>query len=154
MAKIGVLQISDQGSIPCSSTNNRMNKFKQLFSKCLGGGIGRHEGLKIPCLYWRVGSSPTLGTKCRYGGMVDTAVLETVLERGVGSSPTICTKVKVMKYPEQLEPSLRWSLSKKKAFRFSSKGDRKIYNRIFRRKLKNNPNFDIKLIKKRLGYEY
>ena len=125
MAKIGVLQISDQGSIPCSSTNNRMNKFKQLFSKCLGGGIGRHEGLKIPCLYWRV-----------------------------GSSPTICTKVKVMKYPEQLEPSLRWSLSKKKAFRFSSKSDRKIYNRIFRRKLKNNPNFDIKLIKKRLGYEY
>lgn len=124
MAKIGVLQISDQGSIPCSSTNNRMNKFKQLFSKCLGGG------------------------------MVDTAVLETVLERGVGSSPTICTKVKVMKYPEQLEPSLRWSLNEKKAFRFSSKSDRKIYNRIFRRKLKNNPNFDIKLIKKRLGYEY
>ena len=59
-----------------------------------------------------------------------------------------------MKYPEQLEPSLRWSLNEKKAFRFSSKSDRKIYNRIFRRKLKNNPNFDIKLIKKRLGYEY
>ena len=38
-----------------------------------------------------MGSSPTGGTKCLYGGMVDTTVLETVPERGVGSSPTMGT---------------------------------------------------------------
>ena len=28
-----------------------------------GGGIGRHEGLKIPCLYGRAGSTPAPSTK-------------------------------------------------------------------------------------------
>ena len=33
---------------------------------CPGGGIGRREGLKIPChLYWRAGSIPALGTKIK-----------------------------------------------------------------------------------------
>ena len=30
---------------------------------CPGGGIGRHEGLKIPCLHRRAGSSPAPGTR-------------------------------------------------------------------------------------------
>lgn len=31
---------------------------------CRGGGVGRHEGLKLPChLYWRAGSNPALGTE-------------------------------------------------------------------------------------------
>lgn len=29
---------------------------------CRGGGIGRHEGLKIPCSKGRAGSIPALGT--------------------------------------------------------------------------------------------
>jgi hypothetical protein len=32
------------------------------FDSCLGGGIGRHEGLKIPWLHGRTGSSPVSGT--------------------------------------------------------------------------------------------
>ena len=31
--------------------------------RCPGGGIGRHAGLKILCLYGRAGSSPAPGTK-------------------------------------------------------------------------------------------
>ena len=30
--------------------------------KCLGGGIGRHAGLKIQCLHGRTGSSPVPST--------------------------------------------------------------------------------------------
>lgn len=33
------------------------------FDSCLGGGIGRHEGLKIPWPHGRTGSSPVSGTK-------------------------------------------------------------------------------------------
>jgi hypothetical protein len=32
-------------------------------SICLGGGIGRHAGLKILCFHERTGSSPVPGTK-------------------------------------------------------------------------------------------
>lgn len=31
-------------------------------SSCLGGGIGRHPGLKIPWALARAGSTPALGT--------------------------------------------------------------------------------------------
>lgn len=33
---------------------------------CLGGGIGRRAGLKIPCPYGRVGSTPSRGTKITF----------------------------------------------------------------------------------------
>lgn len=34
-----------------------------IITPCPGGGIGRHEGLKIPChLNWRAGSIPAPGT--------------------------------------------------------------------------------------------
>ena len=34
---------------------------------CLGGGIGRHNGLKIRCSYGREGSSPSRGTILKAG---------------------------------------------------------------------------------------
>ena len=34
-------------------------------TKCPGGGIGRHKGLKIPRQQWRAGSSPAPGTTIR-----------------------------------------------------------------------------------------
>ena len=37
-------------------------KNKILNSKCPGGEIGRHKGLKIPRRKLRAGSSPALGT--------------------------------------------------------------------------------------------
>jgi hypothetical protein len=43
-------------------------------TKCYCGGIGRHEGLKIPCSHERAGSSPVSSTKCPRGGTVDTLV--------------------------------------------------------------------------------
>ena len=58
--------------------------------RCLGGGIGRHAGLKI--LFTEnvsAGSIPAWGTDISPdGGMVDTAALGAVVARHVGSSPT------------------------------------------------------------------
>lgn len=39
---------------------------KNAFCKSLGGGIGRHRGLKIPRLHRRAGSSPARGTILNY----------------------------------------------------------------------------------------
>jgi hypothetical protein len=53
-----------------------------------------------------------------------------------------------------LEPGLRFIINPKKARRKSFKKHRSIYNRIFRRSLKQNPELDVNLIKRRIDWEY
>lgn len=59
-----------------------------------------------------------------------------------------------MKHSFTLEPGLRYAISEKRAKRESFKKHRKIYNRIFRRKLKENPEMDTTILKKRVDWEY
>ena len=49
------------GSIP-TPASIFINKVKNLYELCPGGGIGRHKGLKIPRRKLRAGSSPAPGT--------------------------------------------------------------------------------------------
>lgn len=59
-----------------------------------------------------------------------------------------------MKHPFTLEPKLRFWLDPKGAKRKSTKSYRKTFNRIFRRNSKRNVDFDVKLLKRRINYEY
>ena len=59
-----------------------------------------------------------------------------------------------MKHSFILEPRLRFSINSKKAKRKSFKKHRNIYNKIFRRKLKQNPELDVNLLKRRIDWEY
>lgn len=59
-----------------------------------------------------------------------------------------------MKHPFTLEPNLRFLLNPKKAKRKSTKKYRKIFNKIFRRNSRRNVDFDLKLLKRRINYEY
>lgn len=59
-----------------------------------------------------------------------------------------------MKHSEELEPKLRSLLGSNNNRKKGTKGLRKLHNRIHRRKLKENPEFDITLFKKRVGWEF
>jgi hypothetical protein len=59
-----------------------------------------------------------------------------------------------MKHSFMLEPGLRFSINSKKARRKSFKKHRSIYNKIFRRSLKQNPELDVNLLKRRIDWEY
>ena len=60
------------------------------------GGIGRHEGLKIPWAFARAGSSPVSATKIRNGPVAKLVVRMGLKIPGslyrVGSTPTRATK--------------------------------------------------------------
>ena len=58
-----------------------------------------------------------------------------------------------MKHSVTLEPRLRKLLGSNKNRKKGTKSLRKIYHRIHRRKLKEDPEFDVSFFKKRINYE-
>ena len=59
IAKIAQLVEHDLAKVGVAGSNP---VFRSKFSTCLGGGTGRHAGLKILCPQGRTGSSPVRGT--------------------------------------------------------------------------------------------